>query len=331
MSMFFPDTVGVHHHEEYTMGKRTLLIGSTGGFGGAMLRPLLAAGHEVSVLLRPGRLPRAGVNVIYGDALQFDDLHRAAEGHDNLVCGLNFPYTSWAKNWPQAVTALGRVASEHGARVVFPTNVYGFGPRFSEPLAEDAPRQAPTTQGRLRNEIEDRLIDATASGARLLLIRAGDFFGPGARNTWFHHMTKNAHRGGALLSPAPDSNLLHEWAYLPDLAQVAVRLMNHEEATTESYHFAGHLVSTEDLFAMVEETLGQPRLPRRRIPWRTVRALAPFVPSFRMLRDTRYQWEHCIRLDDQKLRDRLGPLPHTPLNEAIAESLAMLGPMRQVA
>ena len=115
--MFFPDTVGLHRQEEYTMGKRTLLIGSTGGFGGAMLRPLLAAGHKVTVMARPGRLPRAGVNVFYGDALKLDDLHRATEGHDNIVCGLNFPYTTWAKNWPQAVTALGQVASEHHARV----------------------------------------------------------------------------------------------------------------------------------------------------------------------------------------------------------------------
>jgi nucleoside-diphosphate-sugar epimerase len=159
-----------------------------------------------------------------------------------------------------------------------------------------------------------------------LFIRAGDFFGPGAHNTWLYHMAKSARRGGTLLSPAQDGSMLHEWAYLPDLAAVTVRLMDREDSPSASYHFAGHLVSLDELFALVAQAVARPDLPRRGVPWRAVSVLAPFMPSLRMLRDTRYQWEHCIRLDDRKLRDRLGALPYTPLHEAVRATVATFRP-----
>jgi nucleoside-diphosphate-sugar epimerase len=42
-----------------------------------------------------------------------------------------------------------------------------------------------TRNGAIRVELERRLQAATARGARVIIVRAGDFFGPRAGNNWF--------------------------------------------------------------------------------------------------------------------------------------------------
>jgi hypothetical protein len=110
-----------------------LIIGSTGSFGSAMSKTLRNAGRPVTTMLRPGRARHANrglrdaSKLVFGDALKEGDLRRAAAGHDEIVVGLNFPYPSWRKHWPRAIELLLKVATEQGARLVFPGNVYGQG------------------------------------------------------------------------------------------------------------------------------------------------------------------------------------------------------------
>jgi nucleoside-diphosphate-sugar epimerase len=52
---------------------------------------------------------------------------------------------------------------------------------------------------------------------------------------------------------------------------------------------------------------------------------SPFVPLFRELIEMRYLWMTSIRLDNRKLVELIGSEPHTPLDTAIAVSLAEIG------
>lgn len=69
---------------------KVLVLGATGGSGRAAVEELLAAGHDVTVLVRrPEALTsRDRVRVLQGDATRFDDVERAVAGQDAVVVTL---------------------------------------------------------------------------------------------------------------------------------------------------------------------------------------------------------------------------------------------------
>ena len=69
---------------------RILLTGATGLLGGALLRLLLARGHETRCLVRvdspnTSRLDGERVEILHGDAAREEDLYRALRGADALL------------------------------------------------------------------------------------------------------------------------------------------------------------------------------------------------------------------------------------------------------
>jgi nucleoside-diphosphate-sugar epimerase len=76
-------------------------------------------------------------------------------------------------------------ASAVGATIVLPGTIYNFGPDAFPVLTEESPQHPVTRKGAIRVELELRLLAASKNGVRVLIVRAGDFFGPRAGNSWF--------------------------------------------------------------------------------------------------------------------------------------------------
>jgi nucleoside-diphosphate-sugar epimerase len=249
-------------------------------------------------------------------------LARAARGADVIVHGFNVPYPQWRNSILAAADNVAEVAARERATILFPGNVYGLGRDYSTPLAEDADRDAPTELGELRNQVEERLTRATEHGARLIIVRAGDYFGPDAPNGWFEMMVKRARTGGAILDPAP-ADVPHAWAYLPDLARDAVDLIErrHELSPAETFHFAGHVITSAQMVAAIRDALGDPERKVRRFPWWALRAIAPFWSMGRKVLAMRYLWDEPVLLDGAKLDHLLQRKARTPIQRAVAAAL----------
>ncbi|XP_072346272.1 flavin reductase (NADPH) [Scyliorhinus torazame] len=70
------------------MGVKVAIFGSTGMTGLATLPQAIAAGYEVTVLVRdPARLPAEckGITVIVGDVLNKQDVQKAVKGQDGVI------------------------------------------------------------------------------------------------------------------------------------------------------------------------------------------------------------------------------------------------------
>jgi nucleoside-diphosphate-sugar epimerase len=176
--------------------------------------------------------------------------------------------------------------------------------------------------------MEQRLEQAVRDGARVLIVRAGDFFGGPASNNWFAQgLVKPGKPVRSVTYPgARDAG--HAWAYLPDLADAIARLVERDAELEPfaRFHFAGHWF--ERGVAMAEATrrvAGVPGAPIRRFPWFVIYLLAPFVETFREMLEMRYLWQTSLRLDNRKLVGFLGAEPHTELDAALRASLAGLG------
>jgi nucleoside-diphosphate-sugar epimerase len=325
-----------------------LVIGATGGIGGAVARELLGQGWRVRALSRQADMAQrvqaggascrglAGVEWVQGDAMQDSDMMRAAQGVDFIVHGANPPrYARWRElALPMLVNAI-EAARASGARLILPGNVYNFGPDAGELVAEGSPQHPLTRKGAVRVEMEQRLREAAADArrpVRSLVLRAGDFFGGHAPSSWF---------GTLLVKPGKPLRQVvypgvpevgHAWAYLPDVARTMVQLMALDKAEPgrlapcEVLHFGGHwLPRGIDMAEAIRRAAGQPGLPIKPLFWPLMTALSPFVEVLREMREMRYLWQVPLQLDNRKLVSLLGAEPHTPLDDAIHATLVALG------
>jgi nucleoside-diphosphate-sugar epimerase len=315
--------------------RTALVIGVTGSFGGHAAQALIKRGWRVRALARdPAQaLQRAGartpIDWVKGDAMIEADVVAAAEGVQVIVHAANPPgYRNWRGLVLPMLRSTIAAATAVGARIVLPGNVYNFAPDAGPAIGEDAPQAPRTRKGAIRVEMENRLRIASVEGARVLIVRAGDYFGPAAPNSGLSWLTTR--RGGRLTgvyAPGPAA-VGHAWAYLPDLAETTARLLDREAelADFEVFHFTGQWLDRADaLAASIRRVTGRPDLRVRPFPYWMIMALSPFVETFRELLEMRYLQQKPIGLDNAKLAAFLGEEPHTPLDVAIRATLEDMG------
>jgi nucleoside-diphosphate-sugar epimerase len=321
--------------------KTALIIGATGSFGGHAAIALIKRGWRIRALARDPEAAarksgaRTPIEWVKGDAMSAADVLAASDGADVIVHGANPPgYKNWRGLAVPMLANTIAAAVARRARIVLPGNVYNFAPDAGPAIGEDAPQAPATRKGKIRVEMEATLRAAASQGARVLVLRAGDFFGPAAPNSglgWL--ISRRGGRVGSLYAPGAGS-VGHDYAYLPDLAETLARLLEREAelADFDVFHFRGHwLERNEELGAAIRRVTGQPKLPIRQFPWIMVYALSPFVEMFRELAEMRYLWKAPIGLDNAKLVAFLGEEPHTPLDAALRATLADMGCLEEAA
>jgi nucleoside-diphosphate-sugar epimerase len=311
-----------------------LVIGATGGIGGEVAHALLRAGWRVVGLARsPAEAARrAGwvgdVEWVAGDAMRAADVIAAARGAAVIFHGANPPgYRNWRGLAIPMLRSAIAAARAGGARLIFPGNVYNFGPDAGAVITETSPQNPRTRKGRIRVEMEAMLEAAAREGTRSLIVRAGDFFGPHQPASWFKDAMVKPGRPLTSVTYAGVHQAGHAWAYLPDLAATIARLAAIETSLPafERLHFGGHwLPHGVEMAKAIARAAGNPELPIRRFPWALVYAAAPFSTFMREALEMRYLWKVPLRLDNTKLRTLLGEEPHTKLDQAIKDTLAAL-------
>ncbi|KAF1016849.1 MAG: hypothetical protein GAK31_00108 [Stenotrophomonas maltophilia] len=168
-----------------TMG-RVLVLGATGGIGGETAQALRAAGWQVRALARRPPADAGGLEWVQGDALQADDVRRAAQGCAVIVHAVNpTGYRDWQRQVLPMIDHSIAAARAAGATLVLPGTVYNYGPDAFARLQVDAPQHPLTRKGALRVAMEQRLQAASARGTPVIILRMGDFFGPRPGNNWF--------------------------------------------------------------------------------------------------------------------------------------------------
>lgn len=311
-------------------GRRALVLGATGGIGGEVARQLRDAGWQVRALKRgqhEASLQREGMTWLRGDAMNRDDVLRAACDCGVIVHAVNPPgYRNWGGLVLPMLDNTIAAARTQRATIVLPGTVYNFGPDAFPLLREDSPQQPLTRKGRIRVRMEQRLQSATVDGVRVIVLRAGDFFGPRAANSWFSQGLVRPGQPVTIIRVPGDSGVGHQWSYLPDVARTMVALLQRRDALAPfaTFHMAGHWDADGTQMAAairaVARRHGQnPRIGR--FPWWLVRMAAPFVTTLRELQEMRYLWRQPVRLDGTRLEELLGVESCTPLEDAVEGTL----------
>ena len=323
--------------------KTALVLGATGGIGGEVARQLRERGWEVRALKRGARAQAAassgdGIRWIEGDAMNRDDVVGAAKGCAVIVHAVNPPgYRRWAELVLPMLDNTIAAAAAQGATIVLPGTVYNYGPNAFPELREDSPQQPKTRKGAIRVEMERRLQAATARDCRVIIVRAGDFFGPKPGNSWFSQgLIKPGQAVTAINSPNR-AGVGHQWAYLPDVARTMVELLERGDALPAfaTFHMDGHWDAdgrqmAEAIARVVARRGG--RVPAQRaFPWWFITLASPFAATFREMREMRYLWKEPVRMSNRRLKAVLGEEPHTSLDDAVEAALVGMGCLPPVA
>jgi nucleoside-diphosphate-sugar epimerase len=253
---------------------------------------------------------------------------RPAAGVDVIVHAVNPPgYQRWAEVVLPMLENTIAAAQTTGARIVLPGTVYNFGPDAFPILREDSPQHPRTRKGAIRVEMEQRLKVAAGKGTPVIIVRAGDFFGPGAANNWFSQGLVSMGKPVKSVTYPGKAGLGHQWAYLPDVAETMVRLIERGSALPNFavYHMNGVWdADGRRMVAAIEKAAGR-KLRVWSFPWFALPLLAPFVTLFREMLEMRYLWKEPLRMDNAKLVAELGEEPYTPIDEAVRATLAAGG------
>jgi nucleoside-diphosphate-sugar epimerase len=312
--------------------RTVLVLGANGRFGLAAAQAFASAGWHVLAHVRrdaaagmPARaeLVRAPLSLL-GDAL-------AGRTIAVVVHGINPIYTRWEEEVLPAAHAAMALAQRFGARFMLPGNVYNHGAAMPALIDETTPQEPTTAKGRIRVALEGGLERRCADGRlRATVITAGDFFGAGG-GSWLDQVVVKPIAKGRLDYPG-NPDLVHAWAYLPDLAQAFVAVAALPDlAPFERFTFAGHSVSGRAFLAAIESAAASLGIaPTRgwrhgRMPWPLLRAVGVVVPLWRELARMSYLWRVPHALDGRRLAARCPALGATPLEQALRASLIALG------
>jgi nucleoside-diphosphate-sugar epimerase len=309
--------------------KLALVIGATGGVGGSVAERLVAEGWRVRAMNRNPDAAKVGREVfdwVKGDAMVEADVVAAAQGVSLIVHGANPPgYKNWAGVQLPMLSATIAAAKASGARIVFPGTVYNYGPDAFPSIDEASAQNPISRKGAIRVQMEQALRQAANDGVKVLIVRAGDFFGPKPGNNWLSQgLVKPGKPVAAVTYPGPLA-IPHCWAYLPDVAEIMVRLATNSEglADFETFHMRGQTVTGDEMAKALSEAAGR-KLPVNRLPWIAIKAMSPFNETMREMLEMRYLWDRPVLLDNAKLVARLGEEPRTPIVEALRAALAGL-------
>jgi nucleoside-diphosphate-sugar epimerase len=309
-----------------------LVLGATGGVGGALADALLARGYRVRAMHRNPAAQiqaRPAYEWVSGDAMNAADVLRAADGVRLIVHGVNPP---GYRNWSQLVLPMidNTIAAAHavGACILMPGTIYNYGPDAFPLLSEDSPQRPVSIKGGIRVELERRLERASAKGVQVILVRAGDFFGPNAGNNWFAQGLVMPGKPVRFIVNPGRKGLGHAWAYLPDVAETFMQLLDRADQLPAfaRFHMDGFFDTDGTQMAQaIGRAIGKPSVRVWSFPWLLAGLARPFVPLIRELNEMRYLWRRTIRLDNRLLVARLGAEPRTPIDVAVKTTLASLG------
>ena len=315
--------------------RTVLVLGANGRFGLAAAQAFAAAGWHVVAQVRrdAGAAMPADATLVRAPLASLADALAAAGATPPsvVVHAVNPIYTRWEEEVMPAARAGMDLAERLGARFMLPGNVYNHGAAMPALIDETTPQRPTTAKGRIRAGMESELARRAAAGQLgATVITAGDFFGAG-EGSWLDQVVVKAIAKGRLNYPG-DRDLVHAWAYLPDLARAFVAVASLPgRAPFERFAFAGHSVTGLEFLAAIERAAAALGIAPARgwrhgtMPWPLVRAAGVVVPLWRELARMSYLWRVAHALDGTKLAARCPELRPTPLDAALRASLAALG------
>ena len=300
-----------------------VILGAGGVIGRGLSSRLAAAGHRVR---QAGRSPRpvgpddevATINLLDAAATA-----RAVAGCEvaYLTAGLKYDTAVWQDQWPRIMRHVIDACARHRCRLVFFDNVYAYG-RVDGAMTEDTSYNPCSRKGEVRARVATMLMDEVRRGTlEGMIVRAADFYGPGATMSVTHATVIERLRAGKAPQWLGNPRKIHTFTYTPDAAASLALLGNTSSAYGQIWHCSTSLepVTGEAFVRMACELAGR-RYRLQTAPRWLVRILGLGNPVLRETVEMMYQFDEDYRFDSSKIA-RTFNLSATSYHDGLQETL----------
>lgn len=299
------------------MSATVTILGLNGRIGHAVAKAFYDAGWHVIGFGRENRTEMKDIEFIAGDAADLEAVRLAVAPADVVFNGLNLAYDKWSRGRiEQQLEIVLKALKGSGKTLLFPGNIYNYS-EDQHLITPDTPYHPARDKGKSRVCMEEMLQRASqADGLQVIILRAGDFYGPGATGTFIDLALLSEVKKNNLVYPG-DPNLLHSWAYLPDLGRAYLKLAEERADLPRfvAYLYRGHVETGNALIAVARQVVAKP-VKVKTFPWGLLQVIGLFVPLYRELAKMRYLWANPHQMRDERLDKLLGADFGTPFAQA---------------
>jgi len=299
------------------------ILGANGVIARELSGALPAYTDRIRLVSRSPRRVNPTDEVVAADLLDPAATARAVAGSEvaYLVAGLRYDTAVWQEQWPRVMRNVIDACKRHGARLVFFDNVYAYG-RVAGAMTEETPFNPTSRKGEVRARIATTLLEEMRRGElQAMIVRAADFYGPGAVTSFTHATVFERLRQGKTPQWIGDPKAVHTFSYTPDVGRALAVLGQSADAYGQTWHAptSREPMTGERFVRLACEIAGRPYRLQVAPRW-MLRLMGLFVPVLRENMEMTYQFEHDYRFDSRRTEAALGLEP-TTYREGIAAAL----------
>ncbi len=279
------------------------ILGANGVIGRELSLQLLKHTDQICQVSRHPKKVNVSDTLMKADLLNYEDVRKAVAGSEvvYLVAGLKYDTKVWQAEWPKVMQHVINACKESGSKLVFFDNVYAYG-LVNGVMTEDTPFNPTARKGEVRAQIATMLLnEIKAQNIQGMIVRAADFYGPGATLSVIHSAVVerlNAKKGPQWIG---DPKRIHTFTYTPDVGRAVAVLGNTPSAFNQTWHaLTSKERITGEALVRLACTLTDRPYSVQALPKLGVRVLGFFIPVLRELVEMMYQFDADYVFDSTK-------------------------------
>lgn len=304
------------------------VLGANGVIGRELSRALARPGRRIRQVSRSPRKVNPADETLAADLLDGQATADAVAGSDvaYLVAGLRYDAAVWQDQWPRVMRNVIDACKRHGTRLVFFDNVYAYG-AVAGAMTEDTPFHPASRKGEVRARIATMLLEEMRLGnLKAMIVRAADFYGPGAVQSIAHATVFQRLAAGKTPQWIGNPDAVHSFTFTPDAGRATALLGEVSGAWGQTWHLptSKEPLTGAEFVRLACEQAGRPFRIQLAPRW-MLRLMGLFVPELRENDEMMYQFERDYRFDSSKIEAALGLQP-TPYAAGIGQCVRPLAP-----
>ena len=307
------------------MNEMQVVFGAAGALGASIVQRLTTENKRVRAVVRDVERARKvlppSADIVVGDATDTESVQEVCRNALIIYHCVNVSYSKWTAVMSTVTDNILSGALDAKARLVFPGNVYGYGPFQTIPATEDHPLAATSKKGLLRITLERKLMDAHRSGdVRVVIPRFPDYYGPNVTNKLIAPIFEAA-LGGKKASWLGNLDVPHDLVYIEDAAAACVLLGSTDSAYGQAWHVPGAgPITGRQFIEMVFKVAG--KKPNIGVMGRGFfRFFGLFVPDAREMLELLYEFENPLVLDGNKFAQGFPSFKYAPHETAVRQTI----------
>lgn len=285
------------------------ILGANGVIGRELSTLLPQYSNRIRQVSRSPKPVNATDELVSADLLDAKATADAVAGSEitYLVAGLKYDHKVWQEQWPRVMRNAIDACKRHGSVLVFFDNVYAYG-RVNGVMTESTPYDPCSRKGEVRARIATTLMDEVQRGElRGAIVRAADFYGPGATLSVTHAIVTERLKSGRTPQWIGDPRAVHTFTYTRDAARSLALVGNTPSALGQVWHaLTSKDPLTGEQYVRIACELARRPYALQVAPRWLLRLMGVFVPVLRESIEMLYQFEYDYRFDSSKVERAFG-------------------------